>query len=211
MKKIKLIPARHQIADQIKEAILSGHYQPYTELVQENIAQLLGVSRTPVREAFQLLEKDGFIVLENSKKAIVRKFDINDIKEHYQLRALLEGNVASKVANNHVDTTGLYALIAEMDAESGTEMFLVTNQQFHQLIWDLAKSPKHAEIIEHLWNRIPHEIVSTTKAAHVLANQEHRAIVAAIDQQDGALANQQMQAHILRTMNNYLEYLKQPE
>lgn len=206
-----MIPARYKIVDEIKAAILSGQLAPNSELVQENIANLLGVSRTPVREAFQLLEKDGFIHLENSKKAIVKKFDSDDVAEHYELRALLEGEVASKAALLKVDTSRLHKYLKDMDEAVGTADFIRINQAFHALIWELAQSPKYAELIVHLWNRIPVEFVISSKASQQQANKEHKAIVAALDKGDGVLANQMMQAHILRTKQDYLKKLQQPK
>jgi DNA-binding GntR family transcriptional regulator len=209
MQKIQQIPARIKIAHEIKAAILSGQLAPNSELVQENIASLLGVSRTPVREAFQLLEKDGFIDLMNSKKAIVKKFDTTDVSEHYELRALLESQVAQKAALNHINTTTLHQLIKEMDDLAGTPDFIEKNQTFHQVIWDAAQSPKHVELINHLWNRIPAELVSSSKEDHQQANREHKAIVLALDSRDGKRANQMMKDHILRTKQDYLKRLGQ--
>lgn len=210
MKKIHQIPARVKIADELKAAILSGEIKASSELVQETIAQLLGVSRTPVREAFQMLEKDGFITLLNAKKAIVRQFDIKDVEEHYELRALLEGQMASKAAKLCCDTTHLHHLVDEMEVCIGSESFIVKNAQFHNAIWQSAQSPKYVELISHLWNRIPAQVVTLTRENQIKANQEHRAIVYALDQHDCDLANQSMQAHIMRTLQDYLKHHKQP-
>jgi len=209
MQRIQQIPARIKIAHEIKAAILSGQIAQSSELVQESIANLLGVSRTPVREAFQLLEKDGFIDLVNSKKAIVKKFDAADVCEHYELRALLEGHVAQKAAINNINTTTLLELINEMDELLGTSDFIEKNQIFHQVIWDAAQSPKHVEFINHLWNRIPAELVSSSKENHQQANREHKAIVLALDSRDGKRAHQMMRDHILRTKQEYLKRLGQ--
>lgn len=208
MQKITQIPARIKIAHEIKAAILSGQLAPLTELVQENMAELLGVSRTPVREAFQLLEKDGFIDLINSKKAIVRRFDASDIAEHYDLRANLEGQVALKATENHMDTTLLEQLIQDMERLVGTEQFIEKNQSFHQAIWEASHCTKHVEFIHHLWNRIPAEFVSISKVDQLQANSEHNAIAQAIKERDGNKANEMMQKHILRTKQDYLKRLE---
>jgi len=209
MQKIELIPARLKIVHEIKAAILSGQLAAGSELIQEKIANLLSVSRTPVREAFQLLEKDGFIDLVNSKKAIVREFDSKDVAEHYELRALLEGQVAQKAALAQMDTTYLKELIHAMATVVGTPHFIEKNQLFHQQIWEAAQSPKHVELIMHLWNRIPAQLVSKSKDDHIQANQEHIMIVDAIEKQDGERANHMMREHILRTKQDYIKRLEQ--
>lgn len=210
MKKIQQIPARHKIADELKAAILSGEIVADTELVQENMAHLLGVSRTPVREAFQLLEKDGFISLVNSKKAIVRRFETSDVIEHYELRALLEGEVAYKAAQRQCDTTRLRELIERMDECVGQDEFIGLNHAFHHHIWECAQSPKYGELIMHLWNRIPAQLVSYSKENHMKANREHKAIVEALESYHPHHAKEAMKTHILRTMHDYLKQHQQP-
>lgn len=209
MQKIEQIPARIKIAHELKAAILNGQIEPLTELIQENIASLLGVSRTPVREAFQLLEKDGFIELVNSKKAIVRRFDAKDVEEHYELRAILEGQVTYKATLNHMEVSLLTHLIQDMNELVGTHHFIEKNHVFHQTIWEASNSPKHVEFIQHLWNRIPAEFVSISKEDQLQANQEHQAIVSAIINQDAHLAKEMMMNHILRTKQDYLKRLEQ--
>lgn len=210
MKKIHHIPTRLKIADELKAAILSGEIAASSELVQENIAQLLGVSRTPVREAFQMLEKDGFITLINSKKAIVRRFEHKDVEEHYELRALLEGQMAFKAAMLLSDTTLLHQLVNEMDACVGSAAFIEKNAQFHNVIWQSAQSPKYVELISHLWNRIPAQHLTLSRENQIKSNLEHRAILDAFDQRNPDLANQSMQKHIIRTLQDYLKQHRQP-
>ena len=71
LKPIKLLPARERVASALREAIISKSIKEGTELTLENTAQQLGVSVTPVREAFQILARDGLLEVKQNKCAIV--------------------------------------------------------------------------------------------------------------------------------------------
>jgi DNA-binding GntR family transcriptional regulator len=208
MEKIKLIPAREQIATEIKHAIISGQLQPGEELVQMKIAEMLGVSRMPIREAFHILEKDGYIILENSRKAIVSDFTIDNIIEHYELRALLEGNVAFRAAQTRPDVTQLQEIVDLIDKNLGKPDFVHYNEMFHKEIWHLSQSPKHTEIITNLWNRIPHQLVVVTAEGQRASNMEHKKILLALKEADAPAADHHMRQHILRSMSDYTSRLK---
>ena len=91
LKPIKLLPARERVASALRKAIISKSIPEGAELTLENTAQELGVSVTPVREAFQILARDGLLEVKQNKCAIVLGVTEKTIREHYQLRAALEG------------------------------------------------------------------------------------------------------------------------
>ena len=78
------------VEQQIREAIMSGAYQPGERLVESAIATQLGVSRAPIREVLSALEKDGLVVSIQRRGSYVTKFSATDIDEIYSLRLLLE-------------------------------------------------------------------------------------------------------------------------
>ena len=208
MEKIKLIPAREQIATEIKHAIISGQLKPGTELIQVKIAELLGVSRMPIREAFHILEKDGYIKLENSRKAIVSDFTIDNIIEHYESRALLEGNVAFRAAQTRPDVSQLQKIVDLIDINLGKPDFVQYNEMFHKEIWRLSQSPKHTEIITNLWNRIPHQLVVVNAEGQRASNMEHKKILQSLKEADAPGADHSMRQHILRSMSDYISRLR---
>ena len=91
LKPIKLLPARERVAAALRKAIISKSIPEGAELTLENTAQELGVSVTPVREAFQILARDGLLEVKQNKCAIVLGVTEKTIREHYQLRSALEG------------------------------------------------------------------------------------------------------------------------
>ncbi len=100
MESMELLPARVRITAVLKKALFSGEYKSGDELSLTDIAAKLGVSRTPVREAFQALEAEGLIELRMNKGAIVKPIDEKYITDHYEMRILLESEAAARAAKN---------------------------------------------------------------------------------------------------------------
>lgn len=200
MEKIKILPAREEIALAIKNAILAGEITAGTELIQERIAEMLGVSRMPIREAFLILERDRFIELVNGRKAIVREFSEADVIEHYELRALLEGETARKAAAAKADVTKLGLYLSNMESAKNASVFLTQNKLFHEEIWELSKGKRIKDFIGMLWTHIPPVVMKNDHMSLI----EHAEIFRAIQAGDSELAYKTMRQHILRSMNDYL-------
>ena len=90
LKPIKLLPARERVASALRKAIISKQINEGEVITLESTAQQLGVSVTPVREAFQILARDGLIDLKQNKGATVLGLNETTIREHYEIRAALE-------------------------------------------------------------------------------------------------------------------------
>lgn len=86
----------------IRSAILEGEYNPGQRLTEEGLAATLGMSRTPIREAILRLTAEGLVVLQG-RRASVREFPVEDVRQIYDLRALLEGYAASAAATHRSD------------------------------------------------------------------------------------------------------------
>lgn len=129
----------------IKNAIITGKYKPGMRLTEEGIANELNISRTPIREALKQLEADGLIT-PIKRGMIVREFTKTDIKQIYDLRALLESYAAAQAATYRTDedinvmkSTNLkYRQIVEEMHENKDEVkleeIIKANQQFHEAI-----------------------------------------------------------------------------
>lgn len=206
--KIQIIPTREKIVTTIKKSILAGSLTPGSELTQEKIANELGVSRMPVREALIILEKDGFVSQDKGRRYIVTKLTLDDIYEHYEVRALLEGNTAFRAAQSKPDMTKLNDALQKMDDAKDASSYAEYNQLFHEEIWSMSRSPKHSELIVLLWNRIPHVVVADNEEHRAKAQEEHREIADAISKGDSARARDAMKAHILRSMTDYIERIE---
>ena len=105
LKPIKMPSAKEKVAAELRKAILSRQMKEGEVLSLESVATQLNVSAMPVREAFQILARDGLIQLRKNKGAVVLGITETYIKEHYQLRAILEkcGSIAcSRAGDGHI-------------------------------------------------------------------------------------------------------------
>lgn len=90
LKPIKLLPARERVASALRKAIIAQQIKEGETLTLETTAQQLGVSITPVREAFQILERDGLIFPAAEQRSHRAGNQRKTLREHYQVRAVLE-------------------------------------------------------------------------------------------------------------------------
>lgn len=136
----------------VREAIVTGVYQPGDRLPQDSIAESIGVSRIPVRAALRSLEAEGFVVLEPHKGATVRALSAAEIAEIYELRALLETyavrSVAEKITDEELDRVA--ALAAAMDETEDLEAWAEARSAFYTMLYDIAERPHTAELIRRL-------------------------------------------------------------
>lgn len=205
--KIKLLPAREQVASVLRKAILSRELKEGEELTLEGTAQMIGVSSTPVREAFQILARDGLIKLRPNKGAIVLGVNEKTIRDHYETRALLEAETAARASEKERDISSIiaaYELSEKAMKENDTATYSDCNQAFHMGIWEIAGNKKMQDILSSLWNgfSMGHRITEEEYAKISIA--EHRQILDALIAHDRELARSRMYQHIIRSMENIL-------
>lgn len=130
-------PLRHAVTDAIRDRIIDGAYSPGSRLYEESVATELGVSRNPIREAFQVLAAEGFVVLEPRRGASVASIDARRAAEIFEVRAVLEGLMAQLAAARRTDDdiVELRAIVAEgQDAGDAGELSRLPqlNTRFHE-------------------------------------------------------------------------------
>ena len=194
MESMELLPARVRITAILKKALFSGEYKSGDELSLTDIASKLGVSRTPVREAFQALEAEGLIELRMNKGAIVKPIDEKYITDHYEMRILLESEAAARAAKNGMP-----------DADP-----LIENLNFdvHSSIWTAADNMRLYKMLANLWNGPSIGFTSPKLEHYIKSTQEHIDILTAIRNHDAKKARKEMEQHTERSMNNILKSFK---
>lgn len=103
------IPVRERVYGHIKTSILSGHLNPGERLTEEHLAETLGASRTPVREALHRLESEGLIKIRKKRGFVVSRDSKEEVEEIFELRSILEG-YALRVVSESVSEQTLYRL-----------------------------------------------------------------------------------------------------
>jgi DNA-binding GntR family transcriptional regulator len=185
----------------ILEAIEAGEYSPGARLVESELAERLGVSRTPVREALQRLETQGMLS-RDGRSLIVASLDHNQLAELYAVRAELEG-LAARLAARHAtdeEIAVLQGMVADDRTLVGGDPRLLSraNKRFHRLI-HLASHNRFLVQQLDLVHRSMALMATTTFAANgrdAAALDEHAAIVTAIAARDGDAAYAALRGHI---------------
>jgi len=193
----------------ILEAIEAGSFKPGDRLVEAELADRFGVSRTPVREALQRLETQS-MVTRDGRSLIVASLDYNELSELYAVRTELEG-LAARLAARHAteeEITVLRSMVAEDRALLGRDPRLLSraNKRFHKQI-HLASHNRFLVQQLDLVHRSMALMATTSLAAEGRdgpALMEHEKIVAAIEARDGDAAYAALKAHISKAYETRL-------
>jgi DNA-binding GntR family transcriptional regulator len=184
----------------ILEAIDVGVYKPGDRLVESDLAERLGVSRTPIREALQRLETQSLLE-RDGRSLIVASLDHNQMAELYMVRRELEGLAASLAARHATDeeVRVLKDMVREDDALVDMPTDLAkANRRFHEQI-HLASHNRYLVQQLNLVHRSMALMATTSLAAEgrgEIAQAEHKRIVAAIEARDEEAAGQALKDHI---------------
>lgn len=212
MESMEMMPARIRIASILKKALFSGEYKSGDELSLTEIAEKLGVSRTPVREAFQQLESEGLIKLRMNKGAIVNPIDEKYIRDHYEMRMLLESEAAYRAAKNGLPDVDklldkLYKIRDNMENIS-TPDYEDLNLEVHSAIWTAADNDRLYKFLTMLWNGPSIGFLNPKLDHYKKSTDEHIAILEAIKNGNSNEAKKMMEVHTERSMNNILKNFK---
>lgn len=185
------------VADALKEMMHSGELAPGATLRQRDVAEQLGVSPTPVREAFRRLEAEGFIVTEAHRAAVVVRSENNRLYENAVIRAALEG-LGAKLAVERIDDEDireLESLNEQLANAPDHQAALALNRKFHFRIYESTESPVLIAQLNLLWRTLgdgpPVDRPLSESVAH------HQDIIEALRARDGEKAEAATSRHII--------------
>src|SRR5579863_9840758 len=143
-----------QIAAALRHEIVTGQRAAGSRLRQVEVAKHFGVSTTPVREAFGLLESDGLVQIDPHRGVTVFLPTIQDLVEHYEIRMALEMLAAEKAAERFQaqDVPPLVTILDEMHTTGDAARYVELNQQFHLSLYRLGGHSRLLAMIEELRN-----------------------------------------------------------
>ncbi len=202
LKPIRIQPARERVASALRAAIISKHFDAGEVLTLDSMAKELGVSVTPVREAFQILARDGLIEVKQGKTAVVRGLTETTIREHYQVRAALESYACVLCCETQADLSHVEELLAAARDAVGrgdTTDYSEQNQAIHYAIWTATCNDKLCSMLSELWNGLSMGVNVTQRAYAERSLAEHEQIFDALAARDAEAARNAMLAHIQRS------------
>jgi DNA-binding GntR family transcriptional regulator len=200
-----LAAASHQVAADLRHRILSGEIVPGARIRQEEVAERLGVSRLPVREALRMLAAEGLAELETNKSARVPLRDMLEVSLMYQMRERLEPLALIEsiplLADAQVDR--LTAIQEGIAADDDLQHFLELDREFHLLSYSGCPSEELLGTVTRLWNSTPHYrrgfMRVTGPERRWVVNAEHSLLLDAIRRRDLVDAEHLSLVHIRRT------------
>jgi DNA-binding GntR family transcriptional regulator len=198
-------------ADRLREAIFRGELEPGQRLDEHALAELWGVSRTPVRSAIRILAAESLVELLPHRGAVVNELSPDELEEIYLVRGTLEG-MATRLAVPKMDEDRislLRAILDEMDSTSDADQWLVLNNRFHHTIYQAASGPRLLSIIEYVRNISRPYIRQFIGAPDHMASSsgDHHRILEACANGDGEGAEAEIRKHLLDVCEANLEFV----
>lgn len=197
------LPLRDVVFNTLREAILHGELQPGERLMEISLANRLGVSRTPVREAIRKLELEGLVIMVPRKGAQVAQITEKDLNDVLEVRLGLE-ELVMRFACERIDDEQLKEIA---EAAGRFEQLMESNDvtalaqadvQFHERIYDATQNKRLVQIISNIREQMYRYRIEYLKDSTARENlvKEHRGIYQALKNKDCVLAHQWMRKHI---------------
>lgn len=200
------------VYDSLRDAIWEGRIGRGERVREEEIARSLGVSRTPVREALQRLQRRGLLVTGLGRGLIVAELSKREVIELYAMREILEGSAARFAAQHATrpEIDILYRLQRDLAEAPDDALLLVKlNRRFHQAIYDAAHNQYLTQTLDTLHDSMALLHSTTFRAPNRRreSDEEHRRIVSAIERHDADEAEAIAREHIRQAQRTRFEAL----
>ncbi len=200
---------RTQVVGNLRKAIIDGHFAPGARLIERELCELLGVSRTLIREGLRQLEAEGWIENVPYRGPSVAATSANDARELYEIRAVLEGWAAKKCADNASDDDlaqldKLVEQLAAAQQRQDLRKMLDVLDAFHEKLLAVAGNQMLTSYLHSLRGRLRRlRGVSLRQPGRVERTiQEKRLLLAALRQRDGEKARRAREQHVLTAADN---------
>lgn len=198
-------PMAAVVGRSVREAILDGRLKPGERIRQENVAQRLGTSRIPVREALRQLETEGLVTLVPHSGARVAVLDFDRFLELYRLREAVEPMVMAESASRLTDAQieHLRELATTVEATSDDPLrWLEADRRLHLESYAAAPMPRVLSMIEGFWNQSQQyrrAYLYAVRSNMEIVHYEHRLILEALERRSPDDAADLQRLHIRRT------------
>lgn len=207
---------QESVADFIRAQIVAREYKPGERLVQDELAEQLGVSRTPIREALHKLASEGYVVLSPHRGASVTEFSIDELEEIYAVRIGLESYAAFLAAQRITDEEldRIAAHLGKMNRvknRGDINLLIRLNREFHVAIYEAAGQQRLSDLIDNYldlaerYRRMFHSLKD--RAEHTV--EEHQELFDALQDRDAEQVASLTRVHLAQTAAALVEALVQ--
>jgi len=207
---LKSLPERRSLGQDVygklKQAIVKGDLPPDSRLIESRMANVMGISRTPVREAIHKLEREGLLRHNPSGGFFVVGLTRSDIEETFGIRSVLESYAARLAATHHKGEDELDPLEQKIHEyqrhldQGDLKALLRINTEFHDLLYALSRSPRLIKMINHLRDQIYRfrQVILKTEENARISNEDHKLMLKLISKRDLEGVESLVREHILR-------------
>ena len=202
---------REHVHDLLRRAIIAGELPSGAILNERQMAEQLGVSTTPLKEALRRLEGEG-LVLTEPRRGIRVTFDAAQAEEMALARAALESMIA-RMAATRIDNSAIERLGAIVDkmteatAAGATNDLIALNELFHDAIHDVSRCRYLQRILvgQRVYDHTARKFILSDPAERIRALGEHRAVFDALARRDSEAAEREMRDHVIRSARQHLK------
>jgi DNA-binding GntR family transcriptional regulator len=201
-----------QVADTLRDLIVSNTYAQGDALRQDEVARRLGVSHIPVRAAFQQLEAEGLITNVPYKGAVVTRLSAAEIEEYFDIRATLEVDLLSRAIANGISAEAIARarkIVERMD-NAPPARFGEYNWKLHEELYAAANRPITLELVRKIHDNLDRYVriqLSLAEDNRRRAHQEHIQLIQFCEAGDQTKAAKLLQAHICGVRDDLLNHL----
>ncbi len=200
--------AQEAVLAELRRAIVTGDLRPGEQVLQDALAERFGVSRVPLREALKILEGEGQVIYQPHRGYFVAELDIDDLREVYRIRDLLESE-AVRVALAQIsddEIAGLAAALEDVEAASASaDVVTMTeaNRRFHFGLIEAAHMPRLSRLVRVLWDAtdVYRSLYYAEDSHRDVVHDEHRAVLEAVQMRDADRAETLLRAHRERAVS----------
>jgi DNA-binding GntR family transcriptional regulator len=216
---MKILEAQPKLVEQVHKSILAeiaeGKLAPGARIIQEQIAQELGVSRQPVQQALLLLRNQGVLADAPGRGLLVAPLDPNFVRNMYDMRAVIEGLAFRKAAERNAQLArargpALIRAGRKAVASGSLSAMIAADMAFHDFIYALSENPLVAPALEAHWThtqRVMGQVLMRDEQPRNIWDQ-HEAMLEVIAAGDGQKAEDMARAHILQAAAFMIERLQ---
>ena len=208
-------PLREIVCENLRDAIKKGILEPGERLMEVQIADELGISRTPVREAIRKLEQEGYVIMMPRRGTYVADVSESDIKEIFEIRSALEslatGLAARRIEQDEIEKLqNLLNEIEEYIAQGDMDKIVETDIKFHELLYQFSRNERLAAIISNLKEQLSRfRTLSMSYPGRLQETfEEHSEMVEAIADGDVSAARDAAEHHMERAEETLLKALR---
>lgn len=213
-------PERKSLGDyvfeRLKEAIIHGEMAPGSRIIESRIADALGISRTPIREAIHKLDRAGYLRRLSQGGFTVVSLTRDDIEEVFGIRSILESYAArlATIKHKEEELRPLEDKIKEYQScleEGHIDALYRINTEFHDMLYKLSRSPKLVKMIGDLKDQIYRfrKILLSEEGMAKISDEDHRKMLKAMKMGNPDRVESLVKDHILRGQKLVLKKLKQ--